>query len=610
MVTYKSRIFISLFVLIIIVASTSFLPTKTSAAGPWYVKPGGNDTSDCLSPGTACETINGALGKASSGDTINVAAGTYNGSGTEVVRITKHITLSGGWNSDFSAISGFSTIDGENTRRGLRIDGGNTATVESFIIEYGSGDGGPGVFADGSLWMHECIVRNNTDTGDWTSEGGGIRSANTLVIENSLIHDNTSSSGAGIFNAWGTVHLYNTTISGNIASGHGGGINNLGGTITTNNVTITNNADDGGGGGIHNEAGGTVTLENSILAGNTSGWANDCGGTIGTLGYNLIGDDTNCTFTPTTGDITNDNPELDSLADNGGPTLTHALIFGSPAVDNGNDSTCESTDQRGISRPVGAHCDIGAFEGSVTPDEDNPGFYKPSGLKWYLKNDQVSGWTNYTSFKFGGDPSWIAVAGDWNNNGVDSVGFYLPSTGKWYLKNTHTNGWNNYVSVKFKGASGAIPVTGDWDNDGQDTIGFYVPSGKKWYLKDNLADGWGAVTPVKFGGDSDWQPVTGDWDDDGQDTIGFYLPATGKWYLKNNLVDGWSDYVPVKFKGVSGAKAVSGDWNGSGGDTIGFYVQSGKKWYFKNNLVDGWGSVSNMKWGGDTDWQPVTGDWQ
>jgi len=191
----------------------------------------------------------------------------------------------------------------------------------------------------------------------------------------------------------------------------------------------------------------------------------------------------------------------------------------------------------------------------------NPGFYKPSGLKWYLKNDQVGSWTNYVSVKFGGDPSWQVVSGDWNNDGQDTIGFYLPSTGKWYLKNNLVNGWNNYVAVKFKGASGAIPVTGDWNNDGQDTIGFYLPSGKKWYLKDNLIDGWGAVTPVKFGGASDWQPVTGDWDVDGQDTIGFYLPATGKWYLKNNLVDGW-------------------------------------------------GSVSNMKWGGDTDWQPVTGSWK
>jgi len=247
---------------------------------------------------------------------------------------------------------------------------------------------------------------------------------------------------------------------------------------------------------------------------------------------------------------------------------------------------------------------------NCTNQPDNPGFYKPFSLKWYLKNDQVGSWTNYVSVKFGGNPSWHAVSGDWNNDGQDTIGFYLPSTGKWYLKNDLVNGWNNYVAVKFKGVSGAIPVTGDWNNDGQDTIGFYLPSGRKWYLKNNLVDGWSGVTSIKFGGASDWQPVVGDWDDDGQDTIGFYLPTTGKWYLKNNLVDGWSAYVLVKFKGVSGAEAVSGKWDGSGGDTIGFYVQSGKKWYFKNNLVDGWSGVSNMKWGGDPDWQPVTGDWQ
>jgi len=359
-VTY--RVIILIFI-VLMLAFGGFMLT-THAARHWYVKKtGGSDTYDCLSPITACETINGALGKASSGNTIYVTAETYTGRETEVVKITKSSTLSGGWNHDFSDQIGFSTIDGENSRRGIRIYFFGGSTLERFIVEHGSSDGAPGILAESWLEMYECIVRDNTDIGDKMSEGGGIRSGPAkLFIADSLIHSNTSSSGAGIFIAGGSVVLQNTTISGNIASRLGGGINNQGGSLTANNVTITNNIASGGGGGIHNEAGGRVTLENSILAGNTSGWANDCGGSIGTLGYNLIGDDTNCTFTPTTSDWVNIDPRLGPLANNGGPTNTHALLRNSPAIHTGNDLSCESTDQRGVSRPQGPHCDMGAVE--------------------------------------------------------------------------------------------------------------------------------------------------------------------------------------------------------------------------------------------------------
>lgn len=357
----------------------------TRADRSWYVKKtGGSDTNDCLSPITACETINGALDKASSGNTIYVTAETYTGFGTEVVKITKSSTLSGGWNLDFSDQIGFSTIDGRNSRRGIRIYFFGGSIIERFIVEHGSSDGAPGILAESWLEMYECIIRNNTDIGDSMSEGGGIRSGPAkLYIEDSLIHSNTSSSGAGIFIAGGSVVLRNTTISGNNASRLGGGINNRGGSLTTNNVTITNNIDSDGGGGIHNEAGGRVTLENSILAGNSSVWANDCGGTIGTLGHNLIGDDSNCTFTPATGDWVNIDPKLEPLADNGGPIQTHELLANSPAIHSGNDRSCESTDQRGVSRPQGPHCDIGAFEKDTTAGSDGDSdtkisFYLPS----------------------------------------------------------------------------------------------------------------------------------------------------------------------------------------------------------------------------------------
>jgi len=343
--------------------------TLTSAAGPWYVKEGGNDSLSCLSPAAACGTLNGVISKASPGDIIRVAIGTYTGSGTEVVHVAKNLIFSGGWNADFSDTTGLSTIDAESARRGVVIQG-STVSMSRFIIENGVYNDAAGILATGQLTLNRTIVRNNTNNGDWTSEGGGIRTITNLSIYNSTIQNNLSPSGAGIFNTFGTLTIVNSTISGNVATGGGGGINNLGGNVITNNVTITGNQDSAAGGGIHNEGGGTVTLKNTILAGNSSNFANDCNGTIGTAGYNLIGDTSNCGFTPATGDLVNISAQLDDLKDNGGPTPTHALMSSSPAIDAGNPllGSCDCIDQRGTSRPVDgdqdgtATCDIGAFE--------------------------------------------------------------------------------------------------------------------------------------------------------------------------------------------------------------------------------------------------------
>jgi hypothetical protein len=99
----------------------------------------------------------------------------------------------------------------------------------------------------------------------------------------------------------------------------------------------------------------------TIVASGTGG--RDCAGTLGEdQGYNLDGDDS-CGFTRAT-DITNTDPLLGPLANNGGPTQTMALLPGSPAIDKGGTAAngCLATDQRGVTRPQGPACDIGAFE--------------------------------------------------------------------------------------------------------------------------------------------------------------------------------------------------------------------------------------------------------
>ncbi|MFN2213349.1 MAG: choice-of-anchor Q domain-containing protein [Anaerolineales bacterium] len=357
-------------ILAMVLSRASFFHQQSAlAAGPWFVAPGGNNGNTCTAVGSECATINGALGKANSGDTIYVAIGTYTGAGSEVVYIDKNITLSGGWDIGFTDQIGTSVINGQDSRRVIEVAQGITVTIELFTVQSGNADGAAGIHNQGALTLDKCTIRDNFDSGDWTSEGGGIRNSDqgTLTVKNSTISGNESSSGAGIFNAWGTIVVENSTISGNTARGSGGGINNLGGSAYLYNVTVSNNTDQGNvAGGIHNEGGGSVYLENSIIAGNNASIP-DCNGTIISQGYNLVGNTSTCTFTPSVGDYTNLDPMLTTLEDNGGSTSTHALQFSSPAINGGDPLGCRDhldnpliSDQRGFPRVQ--RCDIGAFE--------------------------------------------------------------------------------------------------------------------------------------------------------------------------------------------------------------------------------------------------------
>jgi hypothetical protein len=139
-------------------------------------------------------------------------------------------------------------------------------------------------------------------------------------------------------------------------------------------VTVTNNSAGRDGGGIYNSA-GAITVANTLIAGNQAPGelsGPDCSGSFISKGYDLIQNVRNCQLTgDTTGNIIGQDPRLGVLADNGGATPTHALSNGSPAIDAGSPASpgssgaaCAAYDQRGFLRPLGAACDIGAFERS------------------------------------------------------------------------------------------------------------------------------------------------------------------------------------------------------------------------------------------------------
>ena len=240
-----------------------------------------------------------------------------------------------------------------------------------------------GAIRGGYVTITRSAITNNTASG----AGGGISngaSPNTFVdVSNSTISGNTAGgAGGGIDGA--AVTLNNSTVSGNFSTDLGGGVSFSGGGsgFNLNNATITNNTANNQGGGIFGS--GSMNIRNSIIAGNINPHAPDCGGTFGAAilsqGYNLIGNNQNCNFTPATGDIVGTSsqpidPLLGALQDNGGTTLTHALLSNSPAIDAGNpatpdgtDNNCLAADQRGINRPIDGNgdgtvrCDIGAVE--------------------------------------------------------------------------------------------------------------------------------------------------------------------------------------------------------------------------------------------------------
>jgi hypothetical protein len=408
-------------------------PSSAYAASSWYVATTGNDAANCLSPGTPCATINGVLAKAGfvSGDTVRVAAGTYTGTGSEVVQIAKNATLLGGWDSTFSAQTGTSTIDGAGTRRGVTIVGSITVVLDRFTIQNGfdAGSGRAGGIdnVSGTLTLRNSVIASNSATSSIFSVGGGIFNAGMLTMVNSAVISNISASdGGGIYDS-GSATITDSTINGNTATlvgfsgaGGGGGINVTSGTLTVTNSTISNNkllglfhgsgiyafgpfgavlltntTVSGNTGGAFNTggvfagetfniynstiannqyfglltggSGATVTLANTVIADN-NGTA-DCFGGVTSSGYNIVENPGNCTLSQN--DLTNLDPKLGPLQDNGGPTFTQALLSGSPAIDavpvgaNGCGTTLTS-DQRGVTRPQGPACDVGAFEVAAT----------------------------------------------------------------------------------------------------------------------------------------------------------------------------------------------------------------------------------------------------
>jgi CSLREA domain-containing protein len=280
-------------------------------------------------------------------------------------------------------------IDGQASDRIFHVHGDVTVKFTNLTLRngfappdsfYGGGAilNGGGEQVAGAIQVINCLLTLNKAA----NTGGGLdNSGSATLIDVSLI-SNQAAVGGGIFNG-GSLVIDGATFSQNIAEDTGGGLDNNSG-ATLRNVTISTNSAGGNGGGLFNDGSltllnltiagnntglnnaGTVRIKNSIITGSTSG--DNCSGSVSIIseGHNIENTDT-CNFDLFT-DLINTNPDISPLSDNLGPTLTHALLDESPAIDSGENNSCPLQDQRGALRPADGDengteiCDIGAYE--------------------------------------------------------------------------------------------------------------------------------------------------------------------------------------------------------------------------------------------------------
>ncbi|CAG1002137.1 Hemagglutinin/proteinase [Anaerolineales bacterium] len=278
----------------------------------------GDDSNSCTTVVAPCAHIQETINKAAPGDTIKVTSNLYTPVSDRII-IDKSITLSGGWDLTFNIQNGTSDIYGN----------GISSTAPDVTVE-------------------NFVIRNSTST-----DGGGIHIASgNFTLRNSNVKNNKATyRGSGIYMEDGMLSVVNSAIAYNSNNAaYGGGIFSNNGTINIQNSTIVFNGAYQGK-GIYTDA-GTYTITNSIIS--------DCYGEIDNFSYSIMWRTGGCTVAEGPGNQLDVDPIIKNDPSN--TNNVHELLAGSPAINAGTSTGCPAVDQRGISRPQGSACDIGAYE--------------------------------------------------------------------------------------------------------------------------------------------------------------------------------------------------------------------------------------------------------
>ena len=478
-------------------------------------------------------------------------------------------------------------------------------------------------------------------------DGGGFFTFGVLVLNNCAVYGNNASqgTGGGIYNGGGLIML-NSTVSGNVSQISGGGIEGdfPSSTALIQDSTIAFNT-SGTGGGVHN-AQASVQVKNSIIAKNTAtNQRPDFSLTMSSLGYNIIGNTSGTNiFGTQLGNQLNVDPLLLPLADNNGPTKTHALQLASTAIDEGDPNRLGLIDQRGSIRGADGDSydtrgvDIGAYEKQNSAfDFDGDGLAdmattrvpsmsragrSPEGISQQLFWNLRVLPNSYTQVPFGLNNDVLAPA-DYDGDTKTDIAIYRPSNGTWYILGS-TQG---FYTVRW-GIATDIPVPADYDADGKDdptvyrngdwhilgsTVGYVVKhvgtAGDTpvpgHYDADSYVDpavfnagvwkidstfGQGSLITSNFGTAGDIA-VPGDYDADGMVNLAVFRLSTGTWYVG----DPTGQSFTVTSFGVSTDKPVPADYDGDGKVDVAIFRNG--IWWVNNSRL----GLSSVAFGFTTD---------
>jgi hypothetical protein len=515
---------------------------------------------------------------------------------------------------------------------GIYNDGGSLTVIRSQIseniaqvdIKANSGSAGGAIYSFNGY----VSIRESSIVGNSAIDGGGVFSVgDNMSIVNSTIAHNGACRGGGLLLA-SPASIVNSTLSGNRVnfnwcSGEGGAIltTNIAPIPTFINVTVTGNeAFYGGGVASLLIEGGAMRARNSIFSGNIATNYPDISTDtilVQNLGNNII----------------SQPALLGPLQNNGGPTMTHALLPGSPAINAGDncvliENGCGfahpalTTDQRGLPREDTV--DIGAFErqsidvSPVAPfdyDGDRKSdfsVWRPSDGFWHLV---LSGSGGYRPQPWG-LPGDKVVPADYDGDGTTDMAVYRPNDngsglGRWYVINSSNFSFNDF---KF-GVNGDVPLPQDYDGDGRADLCVFRPADSTWYMIKSTNNLF-YVYPFGVTGD---KPVPADYTGDGRAEIAVWRPADGSWHTVDLTNGAYSTFN----WGVTGDVPVPGDYSGDGRADYAVYRPANNTWYRMNSndffMYDTrWGVANDIPTPGDYDgdgridlaiFRPAEGRW-